>query len=127
MGLERFDRPLSAPSFRGDVAISTAASTAVQWFPNLTLALQTTSTGAPVVYDLIPPEVGDRLELFADTVASSSLAPYHINLPSGFTAAASSADMITLSTVGTGLTIVATSTTRIAVVGNQGAAFATST
>lgn len=134
MGFQKFKRPIDMrtggdPDFRFDtcqqtIVPSTAASTSLG--PRGAFALNTTSTGTPVVYTLAAPTCGDRLSLMADSLASSSDAPFHINT-GGPTVGASSADMISLSTVGAGISLIAVSTSRWLVDGAFNAAVSTST
>ncbi len=134
MGFEFFKRPIDARS-KGDpdlkfdtilegVTVSTAASTALG--PRGRFALETTSTGAPTVYTLPNPAVGSRVSLMVSAMESSSDAPFHVNL-TDLTGPASSADMVVLSTLGAGISLIATSTARWLTDGNQGATFSTST
>ncbi len=109
---------------RQNVTVSTAASTALG--PRGAFAFESTSTGAPVVYDIPSPKKGDRLSLMVNLTASSSVAPYHFNL-GDFLAPATSADMIVLSTNGAGISLIAISTAAWLTDGNQGATFSTST
>ena len=134
MGFEKFKRPIDArtksdPDFNFDtlrqtVTISTAASTALG--PRGAFAVETTSTGAPVVYDIPAPKVGDRLSLMVSAMQSSSDAPFHFNL-GDLLGPATSADMVVLSTQGAGISMIAISTAAWKTDGNQGATFSTST
>lgn len=103
---------LSGKAFR----ISTAASTALS--PVGMIGLETTSTGAPVVYTLNRlPKRGDEFFLFADLVASSSVAPFHINAASGSFFGSSSQEMMILARAGAGAHMIGYSTERWSVVG----------
>ena len=134
MGFQKMKRPLDLrtgadPDFvfdssRQTITTSTAASTDLG--PRGAFAVETTSTGAPVVYDLAGPQPGDRLSLMVSAMQSSSDAPFHFNL-GNVVAPATSADMITLSTQGSGVSLHALSTGRWLIDGNQGATFSTST
>lgn len=108
-----------------DPVNSTAASTGLA--PRGVAQLQTTATGAPVVYTLAAPLTGEEMYLSAGLVASSSVAPFHVNAPSGFFFGTSSEDMMTLSTQGAGAHLVAYSTARLFAVGIRGATFSSST
>ena len=134
MGFDRKKRPLdlrtgSDPDFlfdtvRQGATVSTAASTSLG--PRGAFALETTSTGAPTVYTLADPKVGDRLSLMVSAMQSSSDAPFHFNLGT-LLGPATSADMVVLSTQGAGISLHAISTARWLTDGNQGATFSTST
>ena len=134
MGFEKFKRPLDArtkgdPDFvfdqiRQTVTTSTAASTGLG--PRGAFAMETTSTGAPVVYTLADPKAGDRLSLMVSAMQSSSDAPFHFNLGT-VVGPATSADMIVLSTRGSGVSLIALSTARWLTDGNDGASYSTST
>ena len=134
MGFEKFKRPIDArtgadpdflfDSIRQSVTTSTAASTALG--PRGAFALETTSTGAPVVYDLADPQPGDRLTLLVSAMQSSSDAPFHFNLGT-LSGPATSADMVVLSSQGAGISLIALSTSRWLTDGNAGATFSTST
>lgn len=100
----------------GAVLVSTAASTALA--PRGIIALQTTSTGAPVVYTLNrAPKRNDEFFIMADKNASSSVAPFHINAASGTFIGSSSQEMLTLARAGAGAHLIAFSTIRWGVVG----------
>ena len=134
MGFQKFKRPIDArtksdPDFlfdtlRQTVTVSTAASTALG--PRGVFALETTSTGAPVVYDIPAPKVGDQISLMVSAMQSSSDAPFHINLGT-LTGPSTGDDMVLLSTQGAGISLIAISTSRWLTDGNQGATFSTST
>lgn len=134
MGFDKMKRPLdmrtaSDPDFvfdtqRQAVTTSTAASTSLG--PTGVFAVETTSTGAPTVYTLADPEPGDRLSLMISAMQSSSDAPFHFNL-GDLIGPATSADMIVLTTQGSGISLIAMSTARWGTDGNQGATFSTST
>lgn len=127
MGYEKDQRPRGVQGRRHlDITSSTAASTALRAAG--TISLVTTSTGAPVVYTLAgAPKKGDEVAFHATTVASSSGAPFHINVGSGIGVGSSSEDMLTLAIAGDGAHLRALSTTRWAVIGSHGAAFSSST
>ena len=134
MGFKKEKRPLDLrtgadPDFvfdssRQTITTSTAASTDLG--PRGAFAVETTSTGAPVVYDLADPQPGDRLSLMVSAMQSSSDAPIHFNLGT-VVGPATSADMIVLSSRGAGISLIALSTSRWLTDGNQGATFSTST
>lgn len=134
MGFEKFKRPIDArtggdpdflfDSIRQSVTTSTAASTALG--PRGVFVVETTSTGAPVVYDIPNPKVGDRISLMVGAMQSSSDAPFHFNL-GDLLGPATSADMVVLSTEGAGVSMIAVSTAAWKTDGNQGATFSTST
>lgn len=134
MGFKKEKRPLDLrtgadPDFifdssRQTITTSTAASTDLG--PRGAFALETTSTGAPVVYDLADPKPGDRLSLMVSAMQSSSDAPFHFNL-GNVVGPATSADMIVLSTRGSGVSLIALSTARWLTDGNDGASYSTST
>ena len=134
MGFQVFKRPMNMrtrgdPDFifdsvRQTVTISTAASTALG--PRGAFAVETTSTGAPVVYDIPAPKAGDRISLMVSAMQSSSDAPFHFNLGT-LSGPATSADMVVLSSQGAGISLIALSTSRWLTDGNAGATFSTST
>lgn len=100
----------------GAVLTSTAASTGLA--PRGIIGMETTSTGAPVVYTLNRlPKRGDEFFLFADMVASSSVAPFHINAASASFFGSSSQEMLTLARAGAGAHIIGYSSERWGVFG----------
>ena len=118
MGMNKQQRPTLAK--RGarysGIRVSTAASTALD--PRGIIAMQTTSTGGPVVYTLNrAPKPGDEFHLVADKNASSSVAPFHVNAASGTFFGSSSEEMLTLARPGAAAHMIAFSTIRWAVVG----------
>jgi hypothetical protein len=127
MGFEKDRRPVQeqAGGRHSGTVTSTAPSTALN--PKGLISLVTTTTGAPVVYDLArAPVAGDEFELHATTVASSSVAPFHINVGAGIGVGSSSEDMLALSIPGDGVIMRGVSATRWAAIGT-GAVFSTST
>lgn len=127
MGFIKDQRPVvEQPGGRHSGTVeSTAASTALN--PKGLISLVTTSTGAPVVYDLArAPRADDEFEIHATSVASSSVAPFHINVGSGVGVGSSSEDMLTLAIPGDGVIMRGVSTSRWAAFGT-GAVFSTST
>ena len=110
---------------------STAASTAL--VPRGVVSLETavTSSGAPVVYTLLPPVPGDVLEVVALTLVSSSQAPFRIKSDSGsffsFATASTGHDMIELATQGAAFRAIARTSSQWLVTGIRGATFSTST
>lgn len=127
MGFDKERRPTGSQGRRLlDITSSTAASTALR--AGSLVSLETTSTGAPVVYTLAgAPKKGDEVAFHATAVASSSVAPFHINMGSGIGVGASSEDMLTLAIEGDGAHLIALTSARWAVIGSQGATFSTST
>lgn len=128
MGYEKAQRPIAHEKGdrQGVVTPSTAASTALD--PRGLISLQTTSTGAPVVYTLSRvPHRGDEFYLHATDVGSSSDAPFHVNAASGSFFGSSSEDMLSLGAEGSGAHVIGLSTTRWAVVGANDVSFSTST
>lgn len=118
MGYTKDMRPVAERrgTRKGGGRTITAASTALD--PRGIIGLETTSTGAPVVYTIRRlPRRGDEFFVFADNLASSSDAPFHINAASGSFLGSSSEDMLTLARKGAGAHIVGYSTERWAVVG----------
>ena len=95
---------------------STAGSTALD--PRGMIALNTTSTGAPVVYDLNRlPKKGDEFYLTAVAIASSSVAPFHINASTGSFFGTTGQGLLVLSKAGDAAHVIAFSSARWAVVG----------
>ena len=141
MGFDKAQRPrdtrkgskASSPSDKldslrwGDITASTAASTAL--VPRGVVSLESTSTGAPVVYTLKQPIKGDEIAIAVASLASSSVAPFHVNAQSGgtFNGVASSENMVALSTAGAGITLLALSSAQWMTKGHRGATFSTST
>ena len=96
--------------------LSTAGSTALD--PRGMIALGTTSTAAPVVYDLSRlPKRGDEFYLTVSAIASSSVAPFHINASTGSYFGTTGEGLLVLSKAGDAAHIVAFSSARWAVVG----------
>ena len=134
MGFKKEKRPLDLrtgadPDFvfdshRQTITTSTAASTSLG--PRGAFAVETTSTGAPVVYTIAEPQPGDRISLMVSAMQSSSDAPFHFNLGT-LSGPATSADMVVLATAGSGVSLIAFSTSRWLSDGNQGATFSAST
>lgn len=127
MGFDKEQRPRSrAESKFQKFTDSTAASTALD--PRGLITLETTSTGAPVVYTLNRlPKRGDSFAIYAKGVASSSVAPLHINAAALSFLGASSEEMLTLAIEGNGAEFIAISSARWACIGSNGATFSTST
>lgn len=134
MGFQWFKRPLdlrtagdpdikygtSQTQMNSQAAASTAFPTRGVW------GVTNTSTDeTPLVHTLKAPEAGDHLVVAVEALATSS-SPIHIN---GGTALFddSSADMITLSSAGAGVQLVASSSGRWLVAGHFGAVLSTST
>jgi len=118
MGLNKNQRPqlVKRGTRLSGIRVSTAASTALD--PRGVIALQTTSTGGPVVYTLNrAPKPGDEFRVIADKNASSSVAPFHINAASGTFIGSSSEEMLTLARAGAGAHLIAFSTIRWGVFG----------
>jgi len=126
MGIERIKRPLSRPwADEAPITTSTAASTAL--LPRGTIALETTSTGSPVVYTLADaPRPGRRVAITVKSLASSSDAPFHINAGAGRTFDGTN-DMLALSTAGAGVSLVGLTTAQWGLTGSAGATLSTST
>lgn len=127
MGFDKERRPTGSQRRRHlEIITSTAASTALA--AKDVVSLVTTSTGAPVVYTLAgAPKKGDEVHFHATSVASSSVAPFHINVGSGIGVGSSSEDMLTLAIPGDGAHLIALSSTRWATVASHGAVFSSST
>lgn len=128
MGYEWSKRPVSAPSERQDVTIhSTTGGTTIP--ADGVTALQSTSTGAPVLVTLATPLTnGMEKDIIVSTIGSSSDAPYHINMPSSNTTVnGTTADMITLSSQGAAVQLVALSSARWLVRSAITATYSTST
>lgn len=126
MGYHKIPQPLLHSDVRRTFGVA-AATSAGTIGPAGTYGLATTSTTAPVVYTLAAPKGGERLELAVDTIASSSAAPFHVNANSGAVFAGSSLDMVSLSTTGAAVTLVALNSTRWYIVADRGATLSTST
>ena len=100
----------------GGMRSSTAGSTALD--PRGMWALNTTSTAAPVVYDLNRlPKRGDEFYLTVAAIASSSVAPFHINASTGSYFGTTGEGLLVLSKAGDAAHIVAYSSARWVVVG----------
>jgi len=133
MGLDKVKRPLLEVEGSYAVpALSTAASTALG--SRGVLGIISTEAAAPVVYTLRAPDrAGQRFEVVALQVQSSSDAPLHLNTGSASvglsaaTTAGTAADMITLSTNGAAATLVARNTTEWMITAVRGATVSTST
>lgn len=129
MGIERIKRPVSSPS-RGTSKItnSTAASTGIG--VDGVLTLRSTSTGGPVVYDLVSlPEVGgQQLVISVQRAGATSVgAGMHVNAAAGSFFGSSSQDMVTMLGQGAGCLLMPVSSTIWAIAGVFGATFSTST
>ena len=136
MGKEFFKRPIRAKNasdpdlfvgtVRRTVTATTAASTSLG--PRGSFAIATTSTGAAgFVFDIgTDYKAGDELSIMIDSSPSATTPAAHVNFGAA-TVAASSADMCVLTTVGAAVSLVAISTSRWLITGNQGATFSTST
>lgn len=118
MGYDKEQRPtarakggrLSGDAFRTSTAPSTALA------PTGFIGLETTSTGAPVVYTLSRlPKRGDEFFVFADALASSSVAPFHINAAANSFLGSSADEMLILAQPGAGAHIMGYSSERWAV------------
>lgn len=127
MGYDKERRPTGSQRRRHlEIVTSTAASTALA--AKDVISLETTSTGAPVVYTLAgAPKKGDEVHFHAGAVASSSDAPFHVNMGADIGVGSSSQDMLTLAISGDGAHLIALSSTRWATVASHGATFSTST
>lgn len=135
MGREKMQRPIDVrtgadpdvlmDTFRVGVTTSTAPSTALA--ARGAVSLESTSTGAPVVYTLEAPAEGDFLAFNVQSVGSSSDAPFHINAGSGVFFSASTNDMVTLSSAGAGITLIGRSSSQWMPVGEVDATLSTST
>ena len=120
------DLDLKVGKTRQGIVSTTAGSTS--FGPRGQFAIATTSTGAAgFVFDIgTDYQAGDELTVMIDSSPSATTPAAHINFGSA-TVAASSADMVVLTTVGAGVTLVAISTSRWLADGNKGATFSTST
>jgi hypothetical protein len=135
MGFIKTKRPVDARTasnldmkfdqIRETVIATTSASTALG--PRGVFAFTSTSTGEiGLTYTIAPDfQAGDRLSLMVDSVPGTTT-PMHI-LFGDATVAATSATRVAMSTNGTGVRLVAISTSRWLVDGNQGAAFEVTT
>lgn len=118
MGYAKEQRPVAEKRGhrKGGQRLSTAASTALD--PVGHIALETTSTGAPVVYTLgRAPKPGLEFFITAQAIASSSVAPIHLNAAAGSWFGSTAEDMLILAQAGAGAHIVGFSTSRWHVVG----------
>lgn len=128
MGASKEYRPVLPLSFAFDPSVlqSTAPSSALN--PSGIISFASTSTGAPVVYDLAaPPAPGKLFGVHLASIGSSSNAPVHVNAGAGVGLGTSSEDMLTLASAGDGALFVGLSTSRWACLGSHGATFSTST
>ena len=135
MGFDKFKRPIDArtasaldvkfDTFRETFVATTGPSTS--FGPRGVFSFTSTSTGAVGhVFDIAADfKAGDRLTLMIDATTGSTT-PWHFKFGSA-TVAASSADRLVMSTVGSGVSLIAISTSRWLVTGNVGATFSTST
>lgn len=126
MGFFKIRPPLAsrADSRLLSVRRSTAPSTGLG--PGGVFALETTSTGAPVVSTLNPPRAGTVLEVAVSLIASSSLAPFHINAGAGVTFG-SSDGRVALSSAGAGFRAVGLSSSKWLITGSHGSTFGATT
>lgn len=101
---------------QGGVRTSTATSTGLD--PRGVIGLETTSTGAPVLYTIKRlPKPGDEFYIYADNLASSSVAPFHVNAAANSFFGSSSEGMLILAKKGAGAHMIGYSTERWSVVG----------
>lgn len=116
---------LKVGEIRETVIATTAATTALG--PRGVFAFTSTSTGAVGLTHTIAPvyAAGDRISLMVDSVPGTTT-PMHI-LFGDATVAATSATRVAMSTNGSGVRLVAISTSRWLVDGNQGALFEVTT
>ena len=119
------DLDLKFDTYRETIVPTTRPSTS--FGPRGVFSFTSTSTGAVGhVFDIATDfKAGDRLTLMIDATTGSTT-PWHFNFGSA-TVAASSADRLVMSTVGSGVSLIAISTSRWLVTGNVGATFSTST
>ena len=134
MGFIKTKRPVDARTasaldikfdeIRETVIATTAASTALG--PRGVFSFTSTSTGAVGQTFTIAPDfqAGDRLSLMVDSFEGTTT-PMHVKFGTA-TVAATSATRVVMSTIGTGVRLIAISTSRWLVDGNQGASFSTS-
>lgn len=128
MGYEWSRRPTAAPSEKFDVT-TLATTGGVTISPIGIHEMTSTTTGVPVLVTLgTPLEPGVRKTIVITTVGATSSAPFHINMPSSNTTVdGSTADMITLSSAGAAITLVAKSSSQWLVESHRNASFSTST
>ena len=126
MGVAKEKRPILADSYQNiRVTTISAATTALQ--PRGIIALTSTSTTGPVVYDLASaPKRGHGFSVSALLVGATS-SQLHINAGAGIGLGSSSQDMLTLSTAGNGATFVGVSSERWMCVGINGGTLSSST
>ncbi len=135
MGFKKEKRPLDVrTASRRDMRIeqvqqtviaSTAASTSLG--PGGIFSVTSTSTGEVGFEYTIATDfkAGDRLSLMLDTVEGTTTT--HLFRFGSATVVATSATMVVMSTIGSGVSLIAVSTSRWLTDGNQGATFSTST
>ena len=148
MGVEYFKRPIRTVAGQGtafgavgDVragrsqfdeltTLVTSATSVGTLGPRAVVALNSTSTGAPDVYTLAAPSTlgGDFFSITIETVASSSVAPQHINASTDASVTFDGAnDMLVLSTDGAGASLYSLSSSRWLIIGAFNASVAAAT
>lgn len=120
-------RPMHLPSQMVPAETISSTSDGVTISPYGHTVIATTSTGAPVVFTLAAGEPGMRKVLGVDSLASSSDAPIHINAASSNVTFDGTNDMVTLSTNGSSIVVVARSSGRWDIESDRGATLAAST
>jgi len=128
MGYQKQRRP--PRKVRGEntrVKTSTSNSANLEFWGFYSLTSTSTGDGTATNWDInVPIEVGDKVELYCNSVGATS-SPQHITLPSGFTFDGSTGNMLVMSTQGCAATLRAVSTSRVALVGEFGVSVSTST
>lgn len=132
MGYEKFSRPVLMPAIRrlsGLVATTSAATLKAKGVYGFETAK--TSSQTSDVWTLGTPKPGDQLTCVAMLVASSSVAPIHINTATScafsYSSSATAHDMATLSSNGAGFDAIALNSSEWLVTAVRGASFSTST
>lgn len=113
------------------IQVSTAASTALEPRGVRIIDSAATSSASSLVFTLLTAKAGDRLQIVARTVASSSVSPVHINCASGaffsYSSASTGHDMVSLSSAGAAFTAIAYTSSEWLITGVRGATLSTST
>lgn len=125
MGFDKQQRPQFVPSLRHTYESQVAASTALDSVGFFGLTSTSTDT-SPLVHTLVPPKAGHQLALVVEAIATSS-SPIHVNAGGSRVFDGSSGNMLVLSSAGAGCMLMASSSARWHLVGNNGVTVSTST